>query len=133
MAYVLLESLRGIALQVTDRANASCGTIRRKLFKIGALVTISVRRVKLPMASGCPYKAVFATAYRALAAAAADTSSRNRRGGPRNASAWLPLPAFLVPAIPRLASGEHSGQSALLNRDNILLPGASSADYKTTV
>jgi hypothetical protein len=74
MAYVLVESLRRIALQTTDLANASCGTIRRKLFKIGALVTISVRRIKLAMASGCPYKAVFATAHRALAAAAADTS-----------------------------------------------------------
>jgi len=73
MAYVLVESLRRIALPATDLANATCGTIRRKLFKIGALVTISVRRIKLAMASGCPYKAVFATAHRALAAAA-DTS-----------------------------------------------------------
>jgi hypothetical protein len=75
MAYVLLESLRRIGLQPTDLANASCGSIRRKLLKIGALVTISVRRIKLAMASGCPYKAVFATAHRKLAAAAAaDTS-----------------------------------------------------------
>jgi Transposase DDE domain group 1 len=73
MAYVLLEGLRRIALQATDLADASCGTIRRKLLKIGALVTISVRRIKLAMASGCPYKAAFATAHRALVAAAADT------------------------------------------------------------
>ena len=73
MAYVLLDSLRRRALQATDLANATCGTIRRKLFKIGALVTISVRRIKLAMASGCPYKAVFATAHRALCAAV-DTS-----------------------------------------------------------
>ena len=72
MAYVLVDSLRRIALQATDLADATCGTIRRKLFKIGALVTISVRRIKLAMASGCPYKAIFATAHRALAAA--DTS-----------------------------------------------------------
>lgn len=70
MAYVLLESLRRIALQATDLADASCGTIRRKLFKIGALVTISGRRIKFAMASGCPYKAVFATAHQALIAAA---------------------------------------------------------------
>jgi len=70
MAYVLLESLRRIALQATDLADASCGTIRRKLLKIGALVTVSVRRIKLAMASGCPYKAVFASAPRALSAAA---------------------------------------------------------------
>ncbi len=69
MAYVLVNSLRRIALQTTDLADATCGTIRLKLFKIGALVTISVRRVKLAMASGCPYKDVFATAHRALRAA----------------------------------------------------------------
>ena len=73
MAYVLVESLRRIGLQATDLADATCGSIRRKLFKIGALVTISVRRIKLAMASGCPYKAVFATAHRALVAGA-DTS-----------------------------------------------------------
>jgi hypothetical protein len=38
MAYVLLDSLRRLALQAIDSANATCGTIRRKLFKIGALV-----------------------------------------------------------------------------------------------
>jgi hypothetical protein len=73
MAFVLVDSLRRIGLQATDLADATCGSIRRKLFKIGALVTISVRRIKLAMASGCPYKAVFATAHRALRAAA-DTS-----------------------------------------------------------
>src|SRR3974390_1363247 len=66
MAYVLLDSLRRLALQTTDLADATCGTIRRKLFKIGALVTLSVRRIKFAMASGCPYQAVFATAHRAL-------------------------------------------------------------------
>jgi hypothetical protein len=66
MAYVLIEGTRRLALQATDLADATCGTIRRKLFKIGALVTISVRRIKFAMASGYPYKAVFATAHRAL-------------------------------------------------------------------
>jgi Transposase DDE domain group 1 len=65
MAYVLVEALRRVALRATDLANATCGTIRRKLFKIGALVTISVRRVNA-MASGYPYKDIFATAHRYL-------------------------------------------------------------------
>jgi len=72
MAYVLLESLRRQALQATELADATCGTIRRKLFKIGAVVTISVRRIKFAMASGCPYQAVFAAAHQALVVA--DTS-----------------------------------------------------------
>ena len=69
MAYVLVDSLRRLALQTTEFANATCGTIRCKLLKIGALITISVRRIKLAMASGCPYKPIFATAHRALGAA----------------------------------------------------------------
>jgi hypothetical protein len=69
MAYVLVESLRRIALAATELANATAATIRSKLFKIGALVTISVRRVRFALASGCPYKAIFAIAHRALAAA----------------------------------------------------------------
>jgi len=68
MAYVLVDSVRRLALQATELADATCGTIRRKLFKIGALVTLSVRRIKFAMASGCPYKAAFATAHYALAA-----------------------------------------------------------------
>jgi hypothetical protein len=68
MAYVLVNSVRRLALQATDLADATCGTIRRKLFKIGAIVTISVRRIKFAMASGCPYKAIFATAHGALGA-----------------------------------------------------------------
>jgi hypothetical protein len=50
MACALIESLRRRA--AGELANATCGTIRRKLFKIGALVTVSVRRIKIAMASG---------------------------------------------------------------------------------
>jgi hypothetical protein len=67
MAYVLVNAMRRLALQTTDLADATCGTIRRKLFKIGAVVTISVRRIKFAMASGCPYKDIFAAAHRGLA------------------------------------------------------------------
>jgi hypothetical protein len=68
MAYVLIESVRRLALATTQLAQATCGTIRRKLFKIGALVTISVRRIKIACATACPYKDVFAAAHAALAA-----------------------------------------------------------------
>src|SRR5216117_922079 len=60
MAYVLLCALRRIALQHTQFAKATCGTIRLKLLKIGALVRTSVRRIKFAMASGCPYQRDFA-------------------------------------------------------------------------
>src|SRR5216117_69466 len=54
MAYVLLCALRRIGLRDTDFANATCGTIRLKLLKIGALVRVSVRRIRIAMASACP-------------------------------------------------------------------------------
>ena len=54
MAYVLLCALRRIGLHDTDFAHATCGTIRLKLLKIGALVRISLRRIKIAMASACP-------------------------------------------------------------------------------
>ena len=69
MAYVLICALRRIALPHTRFAKASCGTIRLALLKIGALVTISVRRIKFAMASGCPYQQDFRKAYALLAAA----------------------------------------------------------------
>jgi len=53
-AYVLLCALRRIGLAHTQFAEATCGTIRLKLLKIGALVTISVRRIRFAMASACP-------------------------------------------------------------------------------
>jgi hypothetical protein len=66
MAYVLMSALRRRALALTSLARATCGTIRAKLFKIGALVTVSARRVRVAMASACPYAAVFRLAHRRL-------------------------------------------------------------------
>jgi Transposase DDE domain group 1 len=62
-AYVLLEALRRIGLRHTQFATATCGTIRLKLLKIGAQVRKSVRRVKVAMASACPYQAEYHLAY----------------------------------------------------------------------
>jgi hypothetical protein len=62
-AYVLLEALRRIGLRHTQFATATCGTIRLKLLKIGAQVRKSVRRIKIAMASACPYQAEYHLAY----------------------------------------------------------------------
>jgi hypothetical protein len=70
MAYVLLCALRRIGLQHTRFAKASCGSIRLALLKIGAVITTSVRRVKIAMASGCPYQLAFREAHARLEAAA---------------------------------------------------------------
>jgi DDE family transposase len=71
MAYVLLCALRRLALQQTQFAKATCGTIRLKLLKIGALVRASVRRIKFAMASAYPYQRDFAHAHAQLINAAA--------------------------------------------------------------
>jgi hypothetical protein len=68
MAYVLMCALRRIALGHTQFARATCGTIRRKLLKIGALVRVSVRRIKIAMPSACPYQSEFALAHSRLTA-----------------------------------------------------------------
>jgi hypothetical protein len=75
MAYVLMCALRRIGLHDTELADATCGTIRLKLLKIGALVRISVRRIRIAMASACPAAQVWGlTAVRLALAALARAS-----------------------------------------------------------
>jgi hypothetical protein len=65
-----MTALRRIALPGTELAHASAGTIRLKLLKLAALVTMSVRRVKIAIASAYPMKGVFVNAHRRLCSAA---------------------------------------------------------------
>jgi hypothetical protein len=66
LAYVLMCAVRRIGLAGTELERATCGTIRLVLLKLGARVTISVRRVKLAFASSFPKADVFARAARRL-------------------------------------------------------------------
>jgi len=66
LAYVLVTALRRLSLAGTELAQATAGTIRLKLLKLGALVTVSVRRIKIAIASTCPLKDIFAVAHRRL-------------------------------------------------------------------
>jgi hypothetical protein len=70
MSYVLVSALRRIGLRHTQFAQATCGTIRRALLKLGALVKISVRRIKLAMASAYPWQHEWRLAHALLSAAA---------------------------------------------------------------
>jgi hypothetical protein len=69
MAYVLLCALRRIGLPHTRFAEATCGTLRLALLRIGAQVRRSVRRIKLAMASAHPFQNEFALAHARLTAA----------------------------------------------------------------
>jgi Transposase DDE domain group 1 len=69
-AYVLMHALRRIGLKNTALARACANTIRLRLLKIGAVVRVSVRRVKLAMSEACPNQREFIAAFHALSAAA---------------------------------------------------------------
>jgi Transposase DDE domain group 1 len=69
-AYVLMHALRRIGLKNTALARACANTIRLRLLKIGAVVRVSVRRVKLAMSEACPNQREFVAAFHALSAAA---------------------------------------------------------------
>jgi hypothetical protein len=68
-AYSLIETLRRTALAGTELARAQATTIRTKLLKVGAVVTVSVRRIVLRLSSAHPLKDVFEQVVRRLAVA----------------------------------------------------------------
>jgi len=57
--YVLVQTLRRLGLNGTSMARAQCDTIRLKLFKIGAHIRLSVRRVRIAFSESYPYANLF--------------------------------------------------------------------------
>lgn len=68
VAYALLQTLRREGLQGTPMAEAQCDTIRLRLLKIGAQIRVTVRKVWVALAEGCPYEGVFLQVYQNLLA-----------------------------------------------------------------
>jgi hypothetical protein len=68
LAYLLVNQLRRVGLAGTQLARATCGTIRLQLFKIGALVQVSVRRVWVRLSSASPLATLFGEVAQRLAA-----------------------------------------------------------------
>jgi hypothetical protein len=58
-AYILIHALRRLGLQGTELAKAQCDTIRLKLFKIGARIEVSVRKVWISFSESYPYLSLF--------------------------------------------------------------------------
>jgi hypothetical protein len=58
-AYMLLERLRAWGCQGTPLARATVGSIRLKLLKVAARVTVSVRRVHVQLSSAYPWPDLF--------------------------------------------------------------------------
>ena len=59
VAYVLVNALREVALKGTELQNAQCHTIRLKLFKIGAAIRVTVRKVWVSLSTSYPYAEIF--------------------------------------------------------------------------
>ena len=59
IAYTLLAALRQNALAGTELQAARCDTIRLKLFKIGAVIKVSVRRIVLSLSESYPSQQLF--------------------------------------------------------------------------
>ena len=66
LAYILMERIRATALHGTQLKNATVGTIRLKLLKIGTVITRNTRRISFRMSSHYPYKELFMLAAKRL-------------------------------------------------------------------
>jgi len=69
-AYLLLERLRAIGCRGTHLARATVGTIRLRLLKIAAQVSVSVRRVYVRLSSAYPWADLFRLCQQRLMALA---------------------------------------------------------------
>ncbi len=65
-AQLLVVTIRNIALVDTELSRAQAGTLRTKLFKIGALVSVSVRRIYVRLSSAFPRQELLALALSRL-------------------------------------------------------------------
>ena len=68
LAYVLMETIRRLALQGTELARAQVTTLRLKLLKIGAVIVRNTRRVRILLSSAYPYQELFRLAAARLTA-----------------------------------------------------------------
>jgi hypothetical protein len=59
LAYLMLERLRSVYLRGSELARATVGTIRLRLLKVAAAVTVSVRRVYVQLSSALVLQDLF--------------------------------------------------------------------------
>lgn len=67
LAYILVEYIRNSFLHGTELANAQVGTIRLKLFKIGAVIIRNTRRIRFLLSSSYPYQDLWNVIFRRMA------------------------------------------------------------------
>jgi len=65
-AYLLLERVRAWGLAGTELATATVGSVRLKLLKVAAQISVSVRRVYVRLSSAYPWQDLFRLCHRRL-------------------------------------------------------------------
>ncbi len=65
-AYLLMERVRTLGLWGTELAQATAGSVRLKLLKVAAQVSVSVRRVYVQLSSAYPGQEIFRLCHRRL-------------------------------------------------------------------
>jgi hypothetical protein len=65
-AYIMMQRLRRLGLAGTELAQAQCDTIRLKLFKIGAQIEVTVRKVWVSFSESYPYLNLFQKVFARL-------------------------------------------------------------------
>ncbi len=68
VAYVLMRALREFGLKGTSLETAQADTIRLKLFKIGAVIRVTVRKVWIALSEAYPWQELFGRVYEQLTA-----------------------------------------------------------------
>jgi len=66
LAYILIDYIRRCCLTETELASAQMGTIRLKLFKIGAVITKTAKRTHFQLSRYFPLQIVFIRAFEIL-------------------------------------------------------------------
>lgn len=61
-----MDALREQCLAKTEFQNATVGTIRTKLLKLGATIIVNSRKILISISNYCPYKEIFALVYNYL-------------------------------------------------------------------
>lgn len=67
LAYTLVEYIRDKFLRDTELATAQVGTIRLKLFKIGAIIIRNTRRIRFLLSSSYPYQNLWESVMKTIA------------------------------------------------------------------
>ena len=114
-ASILFDVLRR-ALEGTLLARATAGTLRLKLLKIGASVSVSVRRLKVAMDCAHPSAAAFARVHARLFRVASHSTSRHPLDRDQDAPGAMKTPSASSSPVSEPLRQQARGPSCLATR-----------------